>query len=127
MLPVVRLAPCRASAGFSRDAMSAGAMPKRTPVIAETARAKSRTGVEGGAQGLVKFIKNLPPPASDELGTEMKTPPAYIVAEGDLVTFVFKRQMSDPKDKSKTFEAFTFDMFRIKNGKIVEHWDNATR
>ena len=23
------------------------------------------------------------------------------------------------------FEAYTFDMFRVKNGKLVEHWDTA--
>ena len=81
----------------------------------------------GGRDGLVKFMKGLPKPASDDVGSEMKNPPAYIVAEGDLVTFIFKRQAPDSKDKSKTYEQFTFDMFRIKNGKIVEHWDGAAR
>ena len=83
--------------------------------------------IQGGREGLVKFMKTLPRPVSDDIGPEMKTPPAHIVAEGDLVTFIFKQQASDPQDKSKTYERFTFDMFRIKNGKIVEHWDNATR
>ena len=71
---------------------------------------------EGGRDGLVKFLKTLPPPASDDVGTEMRNKPAYIVAEGDLVTFVFQQN-----------GRFTFDLFRIKNGKIVEHWDSAAR
>ena len=83
--------------------------------------------IEGGRDGLAKFMKTLPPPKSDDIGAEMKNPPAYIVAEGDLVTFIFKQPTPDPKDKAKTYDRFTFDMFRIKNGKIVEHWDGAAR
>jgi predicted SnoaL-like aldol condensation-catalyzing enzyme len=80
--------------------------------------------IEGGRDGLVKFLKMLPPPASDDVGPDMKNPPAHIMAEGDLVTFVFKQKTPDPKDKTKTYDRFTFDMFRLKNGKIVEHWDD---
>ncbi len=83
--------------------------------------------VESGRDGLVKFMKTLPKPANDDIGAEMKDPPAHIVAEGDLVTFIFKRSVPDPKDKSKSYDRYSFDMFRIKNGKIVEHWDGAGR
>jgi predicted SnoaL-like aldol condensation-catalyzing enzyme len=83
--------------------------------------------IPGGRDELVKFIKSLPHPANDDVGQEMKNPPAYIVAEGDLVTFIFKQPTADPKDKTKTYDRFTFDLFRIRNGKIVEHWDGATK
>src|SRR5215467_13168413 len=83
--------------------------------------------IEGGREGLIKFIKTLPPPANDDIGAEMKNPPAYIVAEGDLVVFVFKQKAPDPKDKTKTYDRFTFDTFRIKNGKISEHWDGDAK
>jgi len=83
--------------------------------------------IQGGRDGLVKFIQTLPKPANDDVGPEMKNPPAHIVAEGDLVTFIFKQSTPDPKDKTKSYDRFTFDMFRIKNGKIAEHWDGATR
>jgi predicted SnoaL-like aldol condensation-catalyzing enzyme len=86
------------------------------------------SGKSGGDRAaLVAFIKALPKPASDDIGSEMKSPPAYIVAEGDIVTFIFKQQEPDPKDKNKTYERFSFDMFRIKNGKITEHWDGAAK
>ena len=84
-------------------------------------------GIEGGREGLVKVLKTLPPPATDDIGPEMKNPPAYIVAEGDLVVFVFKQKTPDPKDKTKTYDRFTFDTFRIKNGKIAEHWDGDAK
>jgi predicted SnoaL-like aldol condensation-catalyzing enzyme len=44
-----------------------------------------------------------------------------------MVTFIFKEQVPDPKDKSKAYERFSFDMFRIKNGKITEHWDGTAK
>ena len=86
------------------------------------------SGKSGGDRAaLAAFIKTLPKPASDDIGSEMKSPPAYVVAEGDMVTFIFKQQIPDPKDKNKTYERFSFDMFRIKNGKIIEHWDGAAK
>jgi len=83
--------------------------------------------MKNGRDELVKLIESLPKPASDEVGPALKNPPALITAEGDLVTYIFKEQVPDPKDKSKTYERFSFDTFRVKNGKIVEHWDGASR
>ena len=80
-----------------------------------------------GRDELVKLIRSLPKPASDEVGPALRNPPALVTAEADLVTYVFKQTAPDPQDKSKTYERFSFDTFRIKNGKIVEHWDGATR
>ena len=50
-----------------------------------------------------------------------------LVAEGDMVIVAFPRQYKDPKDPSKTYTTTWFDMYRIKNGKIDEHWDPATK
>jgi predicted SnoaL-like aldol condensation-catalyzing enzyme len=48
-----------------------------------------------------------------------------MVAERDLVTLALKREYKD-KD-SKPYTTTWFDMFRIANGKIVEHWDTAQK
>ena len=82
---------------------------------------------ESGRDNFVKTLKALPPATSDDIGDTLRDPPALIVAEGDLVTYIFKRNRPDPKDKTKTYETFWFDTFRIKDRKIVEHWDGATR
>jgi predicted SnoaL-like aldol condensation-catalyzing enzyme len=50
-----------------------------------------------------------------------------IQAEGDYVTLSFVREYDDPSAKGKKYTTTWFDMFRIVNGKIVEHWDSATK
>jgi predicted SnoaL-like aldol condensation-catalyzing enzyme len=50
-----------------------------------------------------------------------------IQAEGDYVTLSFSREYVDPTLKDETYTTTWFDMFRIVNGKIVEHWDSATK
>jgi predicted SnoaL-like aldol condensation-catalyzing enzyme len=31
----------------------------------------------------------------------------------------------DPEDPARTYEAFAFELFRIENGKLAEHWDGV--
>ncbi len=54
-------------------------------------------------------------------------PPVIVMAENDLVTVVVKRDLPDPGQPGKTYEAFWFDTYRVKNGLLVEHWDGATK
>jgi predicted SnoaL-like aldol condensation-catalyzing enzyme len=49
--------------------------------------------------------------------------PTTLIAEGDLVAAVFPRQYPDPKDASKKYSTAGLELYRIANGKIVEHWD----
>jgi predicted SnoaL-like aldol condensation-catalyzing enzyme len=49
-----------------------------------------------------------------------------VTAECDIVTVIHKVYRQDPTaDPGKFYEAFTFDSFRVRNGKLVEHWDGA--
>ena len=49
-----------------------------------------------------------------------------VTAECDIVTMVRKIYRQDPTAAPGTsYESFSFDTFRVKNGKLVEHWDNA--
>jgi predicted SnoaL-like aldol condensation-catalyzing enzyme len=50
-----------------------------------------------------------------------------IQAEDDLVTLSFVREYPEPADENQTYTTTWFDMFRIADGKIVEHWDTATK
>ena len=50
-----------------------------------------------------------------------------VTAECDIVTVIHKGYRQDPTAPAGTFyEVFTFDTFRVRNGKLVEHWDSAT-
>jgi predicted SnoaL-like aldol condensation-catalyzing enzyme/catechol 2,3-dioxygenase-like lactoylglutathione lyase family enzyme len=49
-----------------------------------------------------------------------------VTAECDLVTMVRRLVLQDPTAAPGTwYETFAFDTFRVRNGKLVEHWDGA--
>ncbi|MFM2486085.1 nuclear transport factor 2 family protein [Celerinatantimonas yamalensis] len=50
-----------------------------------------------------------------------------VVAEGDLVIVSYPRKVNDSHVKGGQYTTTWFDMWRIKNGKAVEHWDPALR
>lgn len=50
-----------------------------------------------------------------------------IQAEGDYVTLSFVREYDDPGIPGQQYTTTWFDMFRIQDGKIVEHWDPAQK
>jgi predicted SnoaL-like aldol condensation-catalyzing enzyme len=53
-------------------------------------------------------------------------PTELVVTECDVTTIMHRNNRQDPTAAPGTFyEAFTFDMFRVRNGKLVEHWDGA--
>jgi predicted SnoaL-like aldol condensation-catalyzing enzyme len=56
----------------------------------------------------------------------LERPVVALVAEGDLVMLVYAREVAEPKDPSKKYTTTGFDMYRI-HGKVVEHWDGATK
>jgi len=73
------------------------------------------SGGRGGGRG--PATGPTPPPGN---------PLEVVTAECDIVTVVHKNFRQDPTaEPGKFYEAFTFDTFRIKDGKLVEHWDSA--
>jgi predicted SnoaL-like aldol condensation-catalyzing enzyme len=53
--------------------------------------------------------------------------PAKAFAKGDFVVLIWNREAKDPADPAKTYKYNDFDLFRIENGKIREHWDGAMK
>jgi predicted SnoaL-like aldol condensation-catalyzing enzyme len=82
--------------------------------------------VPTGRDGFIKYFK-AKWKEPKQVSAELKEPPQAVVAEGDLVTLMWKVERPEPADKSKNYDSYWFDMFRIKNGKLSEHWDNALK
>jgi predicted SnoaL-like aldol condensation-catalyzing enzyme len=81
--------------------------------------------VPSGLAAFVEFFSRDVKPKPIE--ARIVRPLVAIVAEGDLVTLVFAREYDDPKESGKKYTTTWFDMFRIEQGKIAEHWDPALR
>jgi predicted SnoaL-like aldol condensation-catalyzing enzyme len=53
--------------------------------------------------------------------------PAKAFAKGDYVVLIWEREAKDPADPSKMYKYNDFDLFRVENGKLAEHWDGAVK
>ena len=81
--------------------------------------------VPTGRQAFIDFFSKVRKPAPIE--PRVKAPLVAILADGDLVSLFFVRENPEPSDPSKKYTTTWFDMFRIADGKIVEHWDPAMK
>jgi len=78
---------------------------------------------ETGIAGFKAYFSKLGGPLPIE--PKIKREVISIVAQGDLVAVSF---VQDNKDsKGQPYKTTWFDMFRIQDGKIAEHWDSATK
>jgi len=80
-----------------------------------------------GRAGVVKFFTEVLKVKPSPIPAKMKTKVVAVVAEGDLVTVAYVRELKDPKDPSMRYTSTWFDMWRFKDGKADEHWDPATK
>ncbi len=80
---------------------------------------------ESGYDGMIKYLAKA---FGDKAGPLPDTLPGMvaIVAENDIVVLVFARTLDHPTNEGETYSTSWFDMFRVKDGKVVEHWDPAT-
>ena len=117
------------SQGAERVALADPTYKQHNPAFVKGAREagmndydyfKSRFGGPPAArQGGPAAAPATPPPPPGN-------PTEIVMAECDLVTIIHKNFRQDPTAAPGTFyEVFTFDTFRVRNGKLVEHWDGA--
>jgi predicted SnoaL-like aldol condensation-catalyzing enzyme len=77
-----------------------------------------------GIAGLMEFIASLGEPM--EIPERMKTPLVALIAERDLVVSASLDELENPHVKGQTYTTTCFDMYRIKDHKIIEHWDSKS-
>ncbi len=78
--------------------------------------------VDTGRAPFMAFFGSLPKVAVQDTIPDL----VHIMAEGDYVTLAFLREFPDPRTPGKMYTTTWFDMFRVANGKLAEHWDYGT-
>ena len=109
---------------FWREVFEAGHLDLADKYMAET-YIQHNPNVATGRKAFVDFFSKFKKP--EPIADTIKAPVVAIIAEGDMVMISFARELVDPKDATKKYSTTWFDMFRIENGKIAEHWDAATK
>jgi predicted SnoaL-like aldol condensation-catalyzing enzyme len=78
------------------------------------------------ADGLIAWF-NSRNPTPDPLHKEIMPLPDLLLAKSGMVLMMYNRQGKHPDDASKIITTSRFEMVRIENGKVKEHWDTADR
>jgi predicted SnoaL-like aldol condensation-catalyzing enzyme len=109
---------------FWREVFEAGHMELADKYMAES-YVQHNPNVATGRAAFVDFFGHAVKPRPIE--PKVAAPLVAVLADGDLVTLVFVRELKDPADAARTYTTTWFDMFRMENGKIAEHWDPAVK
>jgi predicted SnoaL-like aldol condensation-catalyzing enzyme len=109
---------------FWREVFEAGHMDLADKYMAES-YIQHNPNVATGRAAFVDFFSKMTKPTP--IQPNVKAPLVAIVADGDFVVLSFASKRKDPKDPSKSYTTTWFDMFRVENGKIAEHWDPDTK
>lgn len=109
---------------FWREVFEGGHLDLVSNYLAES-YIQHNPNVPSGRAGFVDYFSKFSKPKS--IQPRVEAPLVAIVADGDLVILSFVSERSDPKDASKKYTTTWFDMFRVENGKIVEHWDPSLK
>jgi predicted SnoaL-like aldol condensation-catalyzing enzyme len=81
--------------------------------------------VASGRAAMVEFMKSTRP--VKPVDAQINFPVISIMAEGDLVMVATVSREKDPDNPGQIYLGTHFDLFRIENGKIAEHWDSVPK
>lgn len=107
---------------FWREVVAAHHVERAAELLTEDFKQHDPT-VSTGRAAFLKLMGASPPvpvkPTLEDL--------VAIVAENDLVVLSFRRELPDLANEGQTYTTTWFEMLRIENGKIAEHWDYGTK
>ena len=109
---------------FWREVFEAAQMDRAEKYMAE-GYIQHNPNVPTGRAAFIEFFSKVKKPKPIE--PRVAAPLVSITAEGNFVVLAFARENTDPKDSTKKYTTTWFDMFRIEDGKIAEHWDPAQK
>jgi predicted SnoaL-like aldol condensation-catalyzing enzyme len=81
--------------------------------------------VATGRDAMVAYMKQTRP--VKPIDPKINFPVITIMAEGDKVMIATVSYFDDPENPGKKWTGTHFDVFRIENGKIAEHWDSVEK
>jgi predicted SnoaL-like aldol condensation-catalyzing enzyme len=107
---------------FWREGLQAHDVERATELLSE-GYVEHDPNVPTGRAAFLRSVGQLPKqpvePTVDEL--------VAIVAERDLVVFSFRRELADLENEGQTYTTTWFEMFRVENGRIAEHWSSTLK
>jgi predicted SnoaL-like aldol condensation-catalyzing enzyme len=109
---------------FWREVFEGGHMERVDQYLAE-GYVQHNPNVPTGRAGFVAAFA--PHAKTKEVQPRIAAPLVSVVAERDLVVLSFVRERPDPADGARHYTTTWFDMFRVENGRIAEHWDGAEK
>lgn len=81
----------------------------------------------GGRDGLEDLVRQMFPGGPLPVPDEPLIPPAILMAEEDVVVIAAGMPQPDPADPSRQYTAYVYDAYRIRDGKIAEHWSGVDK
>ncbi|CAM3784893.1 nuclear transport factor 2 family protein [Roseateles saccharophilus] len=109
---------------FWREVLEGGHLELADRYLAES-YIQHNPNVPTGRAGFVAFFSQFAKP--HDIAPRVSAPLVSITAEGDLVTLSFVARLPDPSVPGASYTTTAFDMFRVENGRIAEHWDAARK
>jgi len=81
--------------------------------------------VPQGRDGFKQFMSKVPGRVPQEMKPEWKNPPVLTLINGPYSFMMWERTAKDPTDPGKEYVWNHFDVLRVENGLIKEHWDES--
>jgi predicted SnoaL-like aldol condensation-catalyzing enzyme len=81
-----------------------------------------------GRAAFINFFENVVGvPRAETIPAWLDPHPVVAGAKGDFVFLIFEQEAPNPEDPGNTYFHNSFEVLRIENGKVQEHWDSAQR
>ena len=82
--------------------------------------------IASGADAIIGWTRSEQAARARESMRPAPEPPVF-VCQGDKVVMMLSRDVPDPANPGKTYRSYWFDMWRVEDGKLAEHWDGAPK
>ncbi|WP_434989559.1 nuclear transport factor 2 family protein [Xanthomonas melonis] len=109
---------------FWRKVFEAGHV-ELTPLYMHRDYIQHNPTIPNGRDAFISFLRGFRPNPTP-IKSRVDGPLVAITADGDLVTLVWVMTLPNPNKPGETYTTTWFDMFRVVEGRIKEHWDPAT-